>query len=495
MRPFESQTIPVPMMSLSSRCLLAALLTVAAIGASCPDDGPRTRPEDILACAAIEGLLADTAGTAQTAPLFRQRDGACAEVPVAELDGLGAQTLFADDACTDSVSFRGSSFLEFCTTQLLGNDVTRDFLGNPAGWSDVDVDPNVGERTETYWTLAREATLQAGALDPTEVPRPYVRRVEYRRVGECSLGMRVYVPHPGAGNLKAAMVIHGGGWRFRGAGAVVGLGVTAPQLTSRGYAVFAPFHRLTGESDGPAACRGADGEDVIEDVTAALDWVLANGVEFGVDPGAGGVSLVGQSSGGHLAALLATERPDDVERALLLYPLVDVPFIIEQLGEGGIFAGRFERGEQLLLAFVDEEGVSAGADLDAESPFAQRNSFVRQIQADPDRFGELYMIHGDADTQVPVELSVRLCAARDAARTPDAAAYVGGDADLDCGGDSFAVVVAGAEHILDLRCFSGDRSEFLNMAEDELQALCTAGSPQQQERVRQALLRAYERFE
>lgn len=473
----------------TTRLALFVLFALLLMGSTC-GGGPDVLPaEDILACAVIEDLISRPSEPA--ASLFRDDGGACEEVPVAELDSLASTGLFADAGCTEDVAFRGTSFTDFCGFQLLGNARTRGFVGHPQAW--IDARPDVAP-IETPWTLARETTLQVAALDQTELARPYVQRVEYRRAGECSLGMRVYLPRLGADGLRPALVLHGGGWRFRGASAVAGIGTIAPQLTSRGFAVFAPFHRLTGTSDGPDDCNDANGMDIVEDVEAALDWVLANGADFGVDPSATEVAVVGQSSGGHLASWLAVHRADQVSRALLLYPLTDIPFLIEQLGGGGLFEGRFERGEPLLLAFIDEEGVTEAADLTPDSEFALRNSFVAQIQGDPAAFPELDVIHGESDATVPVELSVRLCRAKDPAQTPPDEAWPGGDVDLACGARSLATIVAGADHVLDLACFSGDKTRVLTLIDDELGGLCAAGSPAQETRVREALRAAYDRL-
>lgn len=471
------------------RLVLVILLAVLLMGSTC-GDGPDVLPaEDILACAVIEDLISEP--SAPEASLFRDAGGGCEEVPASELDSLAPSELFADAACTESVSFRGTSFTEFCGFQLLGNDRTRGFVGHPEAW--IDARPDVAP-IETPWTLARETTLEVAALDQTEQPRPYVQRVEYRRVGECSLGMRVYVPRLGAEDLRPALVLHGGGWRFRGAGAVAGIGTIAPQLTSRGFAVFAPFHRLTGTSDGPEACQNADGMDIVEDAEAALDWVLAHGADYGVDPAATEVAVVGQSSGGHLASWLSVHRAVQVSRGLLLYPLTDVPFLIRQIGGGGLFEDRFDRGEPLLLAYVDEDGVTDAADLTPDAEFAVRNSFVSQIEDDPGAYADFDLLHGDADATVPVELSVRLCRAKDPSQSPSDEAWPGGDADLSCGAGSRATVVAGADHVLDLACISGDKARILALIDDDLGGLCTAGSPAQEERVRDALLAAYDRL-
>ena len=73
------------------------------------------------------------------------------------------------------------------------------------------------------------------------------------------------------------------------------------RLAQRGMVVFAIDYRLArpGSPSWPA---------VVDDLREAVRWVRRHSGEFGVDPGR--IAVMGQSSGGHLASLLAT-LPDE----------------------------------------------------------------------------------------------------------------------------------------------------------------------------------------
>jgi acetyl esterase/lipase len=87
------------------------------------------------------------------------------------------------------------------------------------------------------------------------------------------------------------IVIHGGAFRF---GERTWETYLAAALADAGFAAFSIDYRLAPESPFPAA---------IDDVLAAAAWVRAHATEYGVDPRA--IGAIGESAGGHLAAMLA----------------------------------------------------------------------------------------------------------------------------------------------------------------------------------------------
>jgi len=97
----------------------------------------------------------------------------------------------------------------------------------------------------------------------------------------------------GAGPYPALVALHGGGWRLAGADVYRYLG---PWLVKQGYVVFAPTYRLAkpGEGSFPHA---------VHDVRAAVQFVKGRADEFRVLTDR--VGLMGESAGGHLAALVA----------------------------------------------------------------------------------------------------------------------------------------------------------------------------------------------
>ncbi len=105
----------------------------------------------------------------------------------------------------------------------------------------------------------------------------------------------LYLPPRRTEPTRLFFFIHGGGWR---GGDKSEYRALAPVLTSFGYAVALPNHRL-----GPADPHPAQ----IADCASALGYLAANAGDFHLD--CSGICLAGHSSGGHLASLLAL-HPD-----------------------------------------------------------------------------------------------------------------------------------------------------------------------------------------
>lgn len=128
----------------------------------------------------------------------------------------------------------------------------------------------------------------AGAVVPVEERRTII----YAHDAERELRADVYRPESLSGLLPAILCIHGGGW-WKGTRS--DHAELARSLAERGYVAVAISYRLTGEARFPAQ---------IQDAKAAVRWLRANAAKMGIDPTA--IGAIGDSAGGHLAALLAT---------------------------------------------------------------------------------------------------------------------------------------------------------------------------------------------
>ncbi|KEO81182.1 alpha/beta hydrolase [Tumebacillus flagellatus] len=93
--------------------------------------------------------------------------------------------------------------------------------------------------------------------------------------------------------LPVIVYIHGGGWMF-GDKAASG-GKLNSLYAKQGFFTVSLNHRPSKVAPFPAQ---------IHDVKAAIRWLRANADTYGIDPNA--IGVWGHSSGGHLAALLAT---------------------------------------------------------------------------------------------------------------------------------------------------------------------------------------------
>jgi acetyl esterase/lipase len=98
-------------------------------------------------------------------------------------------------------------------------------------------------------------------------------------------------------NLPVVLMIHGGGWA-NGDKVNADVGINkANYFTTQGYVYVSINYRLTPDVQHPAH---------VQDVAAAVSWVLENISDYGGDPAH--LTLMGHSAGAHLAALVATDE-------------------------------------------------------------------------------------------------------------------------------------------------------------------------------------------
>jgi acetyl esterase/lipase len=125
------------------------------------------------------------------------------------------------------------------------------------------------------------------------------KSVEYAVHDGVRLAGDLYLPRA-AGPHPAIVAIHGGGWQI---GSPIGYQHWGPYLASRGYALFAISYRLSkpGQKTFPEA---------LQDVRAAIQFLKGRGGELRINPER--IGVMGDSAGGHLAALvaLAGEHPN-----------------------------------------------------------------------------------------------------------------------------------------------------------------------------------------
>jgi len=206
-------------------------------------------------------------------------------------------------------------------------------------------------------------------------------------------------------NGASVVVMVSGGWKSDADS--VRPFLFAPFLR-RGYTVFAVRHRSQ-----PECLIG----DIVADVNRAVRFIRHNHKAYGIDPQRIGVT--GGSSGGHLSLMLGTcgasgpaDASDPVDRessavqcVACFYPVTDLLNLgesTENPGDGGppkSFKEGFGPRAQTL-----EDWKVLGREL---SP-------VYHIQSD---MPPTYIVHGDADTLVPVDQSIRFAEAASAAGT------------------------------------------------------------------------------
>jgi acetyl esterase/lipase len=223
--------------------------------------------------------------------------------------------------------------------------------------------------------------------------------IVYGHRGERDLTLDIVRPERPNGLGVALMV--SGGWRSKRPGEMDAW-IMAP-LLRRGYTIFAICHVSQPESTI---------QDIIQDMHRGIRFVRHHAREYGIDPSKIGVT--GGSAGGHLSLMLATRGgpgdPDSVDpidressavqAVAIFYPVTDLLNLgdsTENLGDGGP-----------PKSFVQGFGPTA-TDPEAWSSIGRECSPIYFIT---DALPPTLIYHGDADTLVPLDQSVRF---RDAA--------------------------------------------------------------------------------
>jgi acetyl esterase/lipase len=116
--------------------------------------------------------------------------------------------------------------------------------------------------------------------------------LEYARHDNATLMGDLYAPKA-EGKYPVVVAVHGGGWQL---GSRESYRFWGPYLAARGYALFAVSYRFSkpGEPSFPQA---------VHDIRAAVQFAKGQSAALKLDPDR--VALMGDSAGGHLAALVA----------------------------------------------------------------------------------------------------------------------------------------------------------------------------------------------
>ncbi len=223
----------------------------------------------------------------------------------------------------------------------------------------------------------------AGAADTPAVPGPrrYVG-LEYARVGELPLRMDLHVP-ASAGAVPVVIYIHGGDWMFGNRS-----GKHPLFLLQEGIAVASIDYRLAPGFRFPAQAR---------DCHDALVFLHENAARYRIDPAR--IGVMGESAGGHLAALLGLATDDPALKgtrtakarpAIRAIVSVAGPMDIEMLGDMG----------DLLEGVVGRHPIQQllGGRTGDKRELARLASPIRHISADDP---PMLLISGEKDFVVP----------------------------------------------------------------------------------------------
>ena len=242
--------------------------------------------------------------------------------------------------------------------------------------------------------LAGPATPPATAPTTALAATPAVYRdVVYGTAGGVTLKLDAVVP-PGDGPFPAVVMVHGGAWQ---AGNKSHFHALFDTITKAGCAYFSIDYRLAPKYKFPACA---------DDVETAMKWVAAHAAEYHCDPKR--IALLGESAGGHLVELVATEstetsgtRPAAV---VALYAPSDLKGLADYLSSHGAAIGP-TLNSLVGHAILDDTALALIRDA---SP-------VTHVHAGLPPF---LLLHGTADRLVPYTQSVTFQAALRAVGVP-----------------------------------------------------------------------------
>jgi acetyl esterase len=206
------------------------------------------------------------------------------------------------------------------------------------------------------------------------------RDIEFSRPDGYSLTLDAWVPE-GPGPFPTVIVVHGGGWEAGDKNTYVP--PLFPPLIRGGFAWFTINYRLSPRFQHPAA---------FDDVNAAIVWVKRNAAAYKVDPTR--IALMGESAGGHLAALAGARATSATRVAAVVcfYCLTDVEARSKRFGSPG----------KNVTQLLGGTGITP-----PELAKMREASGITYVKRD---MPPILFIHGTKDELVPFAQSTSMCA-------------------------------------------------------------------------------------
>lgn len=148
------------------------------------------------------------------------------------------------------------------------------------------------------------AGLRAASQGRTVDGVPYCRVLNANARTE-SLLLDLYLPEDGSSTTRPAIMwVHGGGFKPGNDRKQAYIPLFAREFAARGYVGVAPDYRLR---EDPGADRLGTTRDAVDDLRAAVEWMRADGRDYGIDPDR--LALAGGSAGG-IAVLNLCHHPE-----------------------------------------------------------------------------------------------------------------------------------------------------------------------------------------
>lgn len=218
------------------------------------------------------------------------------------------------------------------------------------------------------------------------------RGVEFAKVRETTLLLDIYSPQKPKEAHPAVVWIHGGAWRAGSRDSV-----PIKELVAEGFVVVSVDYRLTPVAPFPAN---------VHDIKAAIRFLRSNAETYSIDPER--ISIAGASAGGHLAALVGLtngSKPHEGSVGGHLKTSSDVNAVVSFYGASNLLSVLDQSTPHGLRVRVPALKLLLGGTPDEKPALAELASPVRQLDPqDP----PILLIHGDEDSQMPIEQSREL---------------------------------------------------------------------------------------
>ncbi|HEY5040604.1 MAG TPA: alpha/beta hydrolase [Verrucomicrobiae bacterium] len=226
---------------------------------------------------------------------------------------------------------------------------------------------------------------------PAAVAAKVQRDVVYGRAGGVKLKLDLYFPACDTNQARpVVMYVHGGGWQM-GSKAMVAVIPGASELLRHGYVVASINYRLAPTYKFPA---------MIEDAKCAVRFLRAHAKDFNLDPGR--IGVMGDSAGGHLAALLALtdSRAGFDGQGGWSNESSRVQAVADLYGPNDLAVGATNLNETAISLMKTAFGATNASD-----PILARASPVTYVTSNAPPF---LILHGDHDGLVPLAQSEEL---------------------------------------------------------------------------------------
>jgi acetyl esterase/lipase len=218
--------------------------------------------------------------------------------------------------------------------------------------------------------------------------------ISYREAAGQRLKLDLAVPE-GSGPFPAVMCIHGGGWE---GGSHRQYDRLIREFARRGFVGVTVGYRVAPAHNYPAA---------LDDLAAALEWIRNRAPNYRIDPKR--IGVMGDSAGGHLAALLGTTQGrDSVKAVVAWYGIFDLPAYWKRSLTPQQPKAEAEFARKISIQFL------GGSLDDAPERYREASPVTHVTSDDP----PMMLIHGTRDTVVPFEQAELLKARLDEAKVP-----------------------------------------------------------------------------